>query len=73
MSFEQFSDDHNYWKTIPEIAEITGLSTDETDKYIQLFDEFARNSSGKYTTRKLYKKYTPFIYKFLDIYIGKIQ
>jgi len=71
-SLETSSDNHNYWRTIPEIATITGLTADEASRFIQNSDDFARNSSGKYTTRTLYRKYTPLLELIRDAYVVKI-
>lgn len=71
-SLETSSNNHNYWRTIPEIATISGLTNDEASRFIQNSDEFARNNAGKYTTRTLYRRYTRLLELIRDAYVGKI-
>ena len=62
-----------YWISAKDIAKNNSLTIEELEELIKDNSSFARNKKGLYTTRKMYKKYTPFLSKFLDGYIGRIQ
>ena len=76
-SFEEFvianSPNDDYWKSISDIAQISGSTTQDVIDVIEYFDEFVKNRHGEYTTRRLYSKYTPFFRKFIHAYQLRID
>jgi len=76
--FEDYVDKHNekpsdIWKGIDEISEITGTTISNVNKYLYNFDEFLRNSQGKYTTKREYETKTRLSKKIIDLLNGKIK
>jgi len=76
-SFEEFvianSPNDDYWKSISDIAQISGSTTQDVIDVIEYFDEFKKNRHGEYTTIRLYSKYTPFFKKFIHAYQLRID
>jgi len=70
---ERNSDDGNYWKSVNEITQFSGLSAASITKLMRDSEAFVRNRKGNYSTRRLYRKYTPVTKKFYDAYVGKIN
>lgn len=72
--FNKDSNKTNYWKSPNNLSELTGyrlldvknaLENSEPNSFL---GSFIKNSRNLWTTRKLYRKYTPFIQKFIDAY-----
>lgn len=61
------------WKNLIEIEEITGEDIHIIITDIDNSFEFCKNSQGKYTTRKMYEKYTSFWRKLLDVSTNKFN
>ena len=76
-SFEEYvnanSSNDDYWKSVSDIAQISGSTSQDVIDVIEYFDEFKRNRHGEYTTIRLYLKYTPFLKKVLHAYQGRID
>jgi len=76
-NFEEYvisqSSKDDYWKSVGEIAQISGSSSQDVYDVIEYFDEFVKNRHGEYTTRRLYSKYTPFFRKFIHAYQLRID
>ncbi len=71
-SFEEFTNQPDYWKGLDEIAVSTGSTATEIHNVIVSLDEFVENKEGKYTTRDLYEKRTPFLVKMFNAWKGEI-
>lgn len=67
--FNLHSDKNNYWKEMGELSELVGYSPSLVERVLEnsepdsFFGTFIQNSEGCWTTRDLYKKYTPFLTK----------
>ncbi|MCH8317085.1 MAG: hypothetical protein IIA88_01085 [Bacteroidetes bacterium] len=76
-SFEEYvisqSSKDDYWKSVGEIAQISGSTSKDVLDVIKYFDEFKRNRHGEYTTIRLYIKYTPFFQKVIHAYQRRID
>lgn len=69
LTFEDYVKKHSgdsIWKSIDEIAHITGSTESTAFKQVQSFDEFIENSNGEFTTRKLYEENSSFFKKMFD-------
>jgi len=76
MDFNEYVESHkddDFWMTPEQISGATGTTIVETVSYVESFDEFVKNSKGKYTTIEEYNQRTDFFRKFLDTYTGKIK
>lgn len=60
------------WKTYVEIEKITGVEIHDVIEYLESSKYFCRNSRNKFTTRKMYEKYTPFLIKLRDSFAGRL-
>jgi hypothetical protein len=75
LTFNEFIEksSDNIWLSPDKISEITETNEKDVIKYVESFDEFVKNSEGKYTTKDEYFKYTPFIKRFKDLLNGTID
>jgi hypothetical protein len=72
---EQYINELNkdYWRPIDEIAKLSGTTSIQVRTVIDSYDDFVKNRYGNYTTRKLYRKYTPFLERLIHANQDKIE
>ena len=63
----------DYLKTINELSKATNVEIQDLYKVLENnYKVFCRNRKGKFTTRELYQKHTPFLWRLASILDGRV-
>lgn len=78
-TIESASNERNIWKSLLEISSLSKISVNEINIVLSKSDpnsylgSFVENKFGKITTRNLYRRFTPFLTKFIHSFQCRID